>query len=133
MDADFNTLVEASRSAVNKTGQHDLWKAALGLELWYFVASGSAEDADPVIASYEGKPHILVFTDQTRAIDFSRRRAAQHGAEDGPLLHVEPSEAVEYFRTLRQAGVEGALFNTGPTGFHASLGSIIDMHGRYAR
>jgi hypothetical protein len=133
MDTDFNALVEASRSAVNKTGVHDLWKAAIALELWYFVANGTGDDAEPIIASYEGKPHILVFTDETRAVDFSRRRSAQHASGDAPILHMEPSEAIEYFHSLREAGVEGALFNTGPTGFHTSLGSIIDMHTRYTR
>lgn len=131
MQTDFDALVAASRMVHAKTGQHELWKAAFALPAWYFVAGSSEPDAEPVIGSVSGKPYVLAFTDEDRALDFSKKRASHRGGADAPILHMEPQEAVEYFKALREAGVEGALFNSGISGFDSSLVDIIDMQTRY--
>lgn len=133
MPHDFEALAQAARMVHTKTGEHDLWKAALSLPAWYFVAGSQGPDAEPIVGSVEGKPFILAFTDETQASEFTKRRSAHRGNVDTPVLHMEPADAVEYFRSLREAGVEGALFNSGAYAFQASLVSIIDMHTRYSR
>ncbi len=130
---DFDALVEAARMGHNKTAEHELWNAAMGLSSWYFIANSSAEDAEPVVGALEGKPFILVFTEQERAADFTKRRAAHRGNEDTPVLEMEIPEAVAYFKSLRDAGVEGALFNSGKFSFQASMTRIMDLHSRRAR
>ncbi|MCC6426919.1 MAG: hypothetical protein IT435_08860 [Phycisphaerales bacterium] len=133
MQQDFDALVAGSRSGVNKAGEHDLWKAAIALPEWCFISSAAGDDAEPVIGAVGGRPYVLVFTEESRAIEFSKRRATQRGVEDVPVLTMAVAEAIEYFRALRDAGVEGALFNSGEYAFQAPLTNIWDMHSRYSR
>jgi hypothetical protein len=131
MDSDFDALVEQSTAAHNKTAEHALWKAALALPAWYFVSNDAGDDAEPVVGMINGRSHILAFTDEDRAADFSKRRAAQRGNEDTPVLEMDVPDAVEYFSSLREAGVDSALFNSGKYAFSESLVNIIDMFKRY--
>lgn len=133
MEPDFEALVIASRMAHTKTGLHDLWKAAIALPAWYFVAGSSEPDAEPIIGSVSGKPFVLAFTDEPQAAEFTKRRAAHRGNVDTPVLHMEPGDAVQYFKSLREGGVEGVLFNSGMHAFESSLVDVIDMYSRYAR
>lgn len=130
---DFEALARAAGSDHTKTAEHDLWKAAVSLERWYFVASSSEDDAEPVVGSIGGSSFVLAFTDVGQATEFSRRRAAHRGVDDAPVVHMDPAEAVSYFQTLREAGVEGVLFNTGGAAFQASMDEVIDRHARYTR
>lgn len=139
---DFDELVERSRMVANKLGEQALWKAAMNLESWYFVGSGPEGEEAPAIGALEGRPYVLVFTDEDRASDFSRRRSMKQldvrsggrdpGAMSGAVLNMDVPEAVEYLRQLKEGGVEGALFNSGAYAFQCSLPELIDRHGRCA-
>ena len=139
---DFEALVERSRMIANKLGEQALWKAAVGLEAWYFIGSGPEGDQAPLIGSLEGKAYLLVFTDEEKAADFLKRQ--QHRKSDvrggasggssgaGSVLNMEVADAIEYARQLKEAGVEGALFKSGGFAFQSSLIELIDRHHRYA-
>lgn len=130
---DFEALARAASADHTKAAEHELWKAAVMLEYWYFVAASARDDAEPVVGSIGGKPFVLAFTGEGLATEFAKRRAAHRGEDDAPVVHMEPAEAVSYFETLREAGVEGAVFNTGGAAFQASMADIIDRHTRYTR
>jgi len=133
VNTDFNELVEASRMAHNRNGVHNLWKAAISLPEWFFVADGHDEDAEPIIGAVDRQPHVIVFTDQAGAEHFSTQRAAQKGGEPTAVLTMPVADAVAYFEDLSSGGVEGALFNSGEYGFRAGLMEIRDMYARYTR
>ena len=133
MDQDFDALAEAARSAVNKTGEHSLWKAAVALPEWYFVADRAGEDAEPLVAAVEGVPHLLAFTDEERAEAFSKSRAVKKGGGATPVLSMPPADAAAYCKDLMQTKVDGVLFNSGKYSFQASLSQVVDMHSRYTR
>lgn len=133
MDADFDALADASRSAVNKTGEHVLWKAAMALPDWFFIADQPGDDAEPLVAAVDGVPHLLAFTDENRAEEFSRSRAAKRGAAPTPVLNMGVADAAAYCKDLMQTKVDGVLFNSGKYSFQATLSRIVDMHARYAR
>lgn len=130
MEQDFDALVEASWSAVNKLGEQALWKAATNLPMWFFVADKAGEEGEPIIAAVEGKPHVLVFTDETRAYEFAKAREKMKGAES-PVMSVEIEDALAYFKQLDEAGVQGALFNSGKFAFQSGFIRLTDMVHRY--
>lgn len=131
MDLDFDALVDESRSAVNKTGHQTLWKATVGLESWFFVGQGHGDDAEPMVASLEGRPTLLAFTDEDRAMEFAKKRAQAKGGSIGPILNMDVPDAVEYFAQLRDLGVEYVLFNNGAYSFESGLTGVLDMFQRY--
>lgn len=140
---DFDELVERSRMIANKLGEQALWKAAVALESWYFMGAGPEGEEAPAIGSLEGKPYVLVFTDQDRAADFGKRQnmrrsdARGHARTpedmDALVLNMDLPDAVDYLRQLKDAGVEGALFNSGAYAFQSSLIELIDRYERYGR
>ena len=131
MDLDFDALVEASHSGVNKTGEQALWKAAMSLSEWYFVARNAGDDPEPLIGAVEGAPHLIAFTDEQRAQEFASRRPASKVAADAPILCMDVPDAVDYCKQLMETQVEGLLFNSGKYAFQAGLSRIVDMWGRY--
>jgi len=130
MNHDFDALVEDSRDARNRAGYQALWKAAVGLESWFFVADQSGDDAEPIVAAFDDKPHLLVFTDEERATAFSEARSAKRGMEGTPVLSMSVAEGTEYVRTLANH-VAGVLFNTGENGFAATPTAVVDAFQRY--
>ena len=134
MDVDFDALVEQSRSAVNKLGEQALWRAAAGLEAWFFIGQGHGDDAEPMVASLNGRPTLLAFTDEDRALEFAKRRAQAKGGSIAPILAMDVPDAAAYAATLREAGVEGVLFNSGAYSFECTLTALAEharrAHGR---
>jgi len=130
MDADFDALVEDSRDAHNRTGLQALWRTAIGLPEWYFVADQSGDDAEPIVAAFDDKPHLLVFTDEARATAFSEARAAKRESDPTPTLSMTVAEASDYIRTMANH-VAGVLFNTGENGFAATPTAVVDAFNRY--
>ena len=90
MEPDFDALADGARSAVNKTGEHTLWKAVMALPAWYFVGDRAGDEAEPLVAAVDGEPHLLAFTDPERAGAFSRYRAAQRGGEGAGSVRAGP-------------------------------------------
>jgi hypothetical protein len=140
---DFDALCAASRNIQNKLGEIELWKQAVNLPEWYFVASGEGDEAEPVIGTLGKVPHVLVFTDEERAQGFARLRAmrasdARDSSRDpasfavGTLV-MDVADALAFFKDLAASGVQGALFNSGEFQFHCGLIELADRHHRYAR
>lgn len=130
MNHDFDALSLAARNAVNHTGKHELWKAALSLEEWFFIGTEHGEDAQPIVGIYEGRPHLLAFTDEDRATAFALARAAKKGGEPGPVLSMPPSDAVDYLVELREH-VDGMVVNPGDNAFSSQPMALKDMRDRY--
>jgi hypothetical protein len=138
---DFDTLVEASRDATNKVGEQTLWRAVFSLDVWYFVARGEGEDAEPLIGVIQGKPALLIFTEEERAAGFARARnmrrsdvrgsARDEASMAGTVLHMDREDAVEYCEQLAGHGVEWALFNSGPYAFQCPMIEMRDRARRY--
>lgn len=131
MPIDFNLLVASAQFGQSKTGDHELWKAALTLEHWYFLGSGDGDEAEPIFAQHDGKTQLLAFTDEDRA----DAMASQHQARTGSrpvVLHMDVPDAIDYLRVLDGDGkVAGVHFNNGQHAFGDSLVNIIQMSKRY--
>lgn len=133
MSDDFDGMVLAAQMGQNKMAEQALWKATFALDAWYFVADQHGDDVAPVIGALDGKPHLIAFTDETRAEVFSASRAQKRGGEPTPTLHMEVADAVAYCEDLREQNVDGVLFNNGGYSFHAGMSHIMDMFKRYAK
>jgi hypothetical protein len=132
MQPDFDAMAHAARSLVNKAARHDLWKAALHLDEWYFVGVDHAGEAEPLVGMYEGRPYLFAFTDGERAEEFANARAARKGGDAGVLLTMPPSDAVEYLVEIREQ-VDGILINSGEFGFTSEPMDLKDMRDRYLK
>lgn len=130
MATDFDALAHAARNIANRTALHDLWKAALLLDEWFFVASDDGDDAYPVVGISDGKPHLLAFTDDQRASEFSAARAIKRGIAATPILSMSVEEAVAYLYELREQ-VDGIVMNSGEYGFSSQPAALCDMCKRY--
>lgn len=114
---DFDALVEAARMGMNKTGEFALYKAALALPTWYFIAHGEGDEAEPMVGVVEGVPHVLVFTEEFRAAGYADILGRQRGTSAPAVLSMDVPDAMEYFAVLAQHKVEGAAFNSGNYAF----------------
>lgn len=132
MEQDFDALVEASRAGQNKMGEQALWRAALTLDRWFLIGNAEGEQTEPICGMVDGHAHLIAFTDEDRANDFAKRRAASGEHSAGSVLHMDVADAIEYLRQLDEAGVAGVLFNSGAYSFSQSMVRIVDMHGRCA-
>jgi len=141
---DFDALCTAAQNIQNKLGEQELWKTAVALPTWYFVARETGDEAEPVIGTLDRASHLLIFTDEERAANFARMRAMRasdaRGSDrstdairDGTAgtLEMDVPDAIEYCRDLAKAGVESALFNSGEFQFHCSLIQLVDRYKRY--
>lgn len=130
MIPDFDALSHAARNIANRAALHDLWKSALGLPDWYFVATDDSDDAQPVIGISDGKPHLLAFTDEQRAAEFSAIRAKKRGHSATSILSMSVDDAVDYLHDLREQ-VDGIVMNSGEYGFSIQPVALLDMRNRY--
>lgn len=133
MSTDFDRLVAQARLAHSKAGEHELWKAAVNLDRWYLLGHGQADDLEPIFAQHEGRTHLLAFTDLERA-DAQADLLEQRTGSRPAVLHMDVPDAIDYLRTLDEAGlVAGVHFNNGLHAFAESLVNIIEMSKRYRR
>tara|TARA_Y100000589_G_C27195803_1_gene646751 strand:- start:3070 stop:3867 length:798 start_codon:yes stop_codon:yes gene_type:complete len=114
-------VAQATRGSIS---QSDIWSRVLGLGSWYFV-SDVADNDDPLIWIMHDEPCVLVFTDERRARAYAVEQGLEGCTTDvGRLIEVDPESAMRYMEELARRGVSGAMFNHGPDGFYASLGSL---------
>ncbi|HYE62030.1 MAG TPA: hypothetical protein VD997_08525 [Phycisphaerales bacterium] len=130
-DTEIDVLANESRNLTNKTGEHNLWKAVLKLPAWYFVAQGSGEDVEPLVAKVGGRPTLLAFTSEERATAFTRHLESRQGGARRGVLDMEVADAVAYCQRLFEAGVETIHFNSGDYEFSSGMIKLKDMAGRY--
>jgi hypothetical protein len=133
MDVPFDALAVSSRSVQNQSGAQQLWKAVMSLRVWYFIAQGDGDDAEPMVASVEGKPHLLAFTDEDRAEAFARHLESKKGGPRPGLLEMDVPDAVEYGQELEQLGVERVMFNSGEHCFGCSMTELRERFSKYLR
>jgi hypothetical protein len=133
MNDDVDALALASRNAHNKVGEQNLWRTVLALRVWYFVAQGEGDAAEPMVASVDGRPQLLAFTDEDRAEAFARHIAGKRGGEPPGLLEMDVPDAVQYARELESLDVEAILFNSGEHAFACPMTRLWDMYKRSAR
>lgn len=129
MTTDFDLLAVEARNIHNRNGQTAFLRAAVELESWYFVGvrpEDSPEEPEPLVAAIDREPHLLVFTDEPRALGFARRRAGAKGGE--PLsLCMETADALEYAQWLLDHGVSGLHFNDGEHAVSAPTRRVLDV------
>ena len=132
MGSQFDALAEAARSVQNKVGEQALWKAVMALPVWYFIAQGTGDDAEPMVAKGDRRSHLLAFTSEDQAEAFTRHLEAKRGGPRPGLLEMDVVDAVGYAQELMDLGVDSILFNTGEHSFSSGMIGLKDMYGRYA-
>jgi hypothetical protein len=114
---------ETDRLAALVTGPEDqvgmaaLWRVAMDLEHWWFIAVGDEGVESPAAAEIDGQLMLLAFTSSVRARDFAVRQQ-MIGADD-PLsaIALPPDEVVRSSSAYTSAGIHGLMFDPHVSGF----------------
>lgn len=124
----IDELAEVVRTAgADVQAQSALWGAVFALEKWWFIARGTMPDVSPVVASVDGVPSLLAFTEGSRA----RECALQMGfseEEAGQVLAIPPQSVLETVDHLVAQGVQRLVIDQGVTGFFAPLTQLRAIH-----
>lgn len=124
MVAELDRLDEAVRAAPagDTAAQIALWRQVTGLEHWFFIARGSAEQPRPYVVAAEQGPMICLYSSAARAKDAAGSLGlvdAEGGA--APLFGVPMPAAIDYVASFGQAGVVAVTLD------HPRLGHFIPL------
>lgn len=124
MVAELDRLDAAVKAAPagDTTAQIALWRQVTGLEHWFFIARGSADQPRPYGVAAEQGPMICLCSSAARA----KEAASSLGlvdAEGGavPLFGVPMPAAIDYVASFAKAGVFGVTLD------HPRLGHFIPL------
>ena len=124
MVAELDRLDEAVRRAPagDTTAQIALWRQVTGLEHWFFIARGPADQPRPYLVAAEQGPMICLYSSAARATDAARALGlADEKGAPAPLLGVPMPAALDYVASFGQAGVFGVTLD------HPRLGHFIPL------
>lgn len=124
MVAELDRLDEAVKAAPagDTTAQIALWRQVTGLEHWFFIARGSADQPRPYVVAAEQGPMVCLYSSAARANEAAGSLGLV-GAEGGavPLFGVPMPAAIDYVASFGQAGVVGVTLD------HPRLGHYIPL------
>ena len=124
MIAELDRLDEAVRAAPagDTTAQIALWRQVTGLEHWFFIARGSADQPRPFGVGAEQGPMICLYSSAARANEAAGTLGLAD-AEGGavPLFAVPMPVAIDYVASFGKAGVVGLTLD------HPRLGHYIPL------
>ncbi|GLZ41601.1 hypothetical protein [Actinokineospora sp. NBRC 105648] len=124
MVAELDRLDGAVRAAPagDTTAQIALWRQVTGLEHWFFIARGSADQPRPYAAGAEQGPMICLYSSAARANEAARSLGlADAGGGAAPLFSVPMPAAIDYVASFDKAGVVGVALD------HPRLGHYIPL------
>lgn len=124
MLAELDRLNEAVRAAPagDTTAQIALWRQVTGLEHWFFIARGSADQPRPYGVATEQGPMICLYSSAARANEATRALGlvdSEGGAV--PLFGVPMPVAIDYVASFGASGVVGVALD------HPRLGHYIPL------
>jgi len=127
MVAELDRLDEAVRAAPagDTTAQIALWRQVTGLEHWFFIARGSADQPRPYGVAAEQGPMICLYSSAARANEAARGLGLAD-AEGGavPLFSVPMPAAIDYVASFGKAGVIGVTLDHPRLGHHIPLANL---------
>lgn len=124
MIAELDRLNEAVRAAPagDTSAQIALWRHVTGLERWFFIARGSAEQPRPYGVAAEQGPMICLYSSAERANEAARALGLVEKEGDSvPLFAVPMPAAIDYVAAFAQAGVFGVTLD------HPRVGHFIPL------
>jgi len=124
MVAELDRLDEAVKAAPagDTTAQIALWRHVTGLEHWFFIARGSADQPRPYgVAAAQGSM-ICLYSSAARANEAARVLGlGDSGSDSVPLFGVPMPTAIDYVASFAKAGVFGVTLD------HPRLGHYIPL------
>ncbi|WP_033439188.1 hypothetical protein [Saccharothrix sp. NRRL B-16314] len=122
--AELDRLDQAVRAAPagDTTAQIALWRQVTGLEHWFFIARGSAEQPRPFAVAAEQGPMICLYSSAARANEAARTLGLADPEGDGvSLFSVPMPAAIDYVASFDKVGVVGVTLD------HPRLGHYIPL------
>lgn len=121
--AELARLERAVRAAPagDPTAEIALWRYVAGLDRWYFIARGSAEQPRPYAIAARQGPMICVYSSAERA-----EEAARGFGMEGPVptFTVPLPAALDYVAAFSQSGVFGVTVDHPRLGHFVPLGNL---------
>lgn len=122
--AELDRLDQAVRAAPagDTTAQIALWRQVTGLEHWFFIARGSAEQPRPFAVAAEQGPMICLYSSAARADEAARTLGLADSEGGGvSLFSVPMPAAIDYVASFDKVGVVGVTLD------HPRLGHYIPL------
>lgn len=127
MIAELDRLDEAVRAAPagDTTAQMALWRQVTGLEHWFFIARGPADQPRPFGVAAEQGSMICLYSSAARANEAGRGLGLT-GPEGGaaPLFGVPMPAAIDYVASFGKAGVVGVTLDYPRLGHYIPLANL---------
>ncbi|MGB3437353.1 MAG: hypothetical protein WBA97_01265 [Actinophytocola sp.] len=124
MVAELDRLDQAVKAAPagDTTAQIALWRQVTGLEHWFFIARGGADQPRPYVVAAEQGPVICLYSSAAGASEAARVLGLAD-PEGGavPLFGVPMPTAIDYVASFGKAGVVGVTLD------HPRLGHYIPL------
>lgn len=118
----IDALAQAWVGQQTHPSQLALFRSMFGLQQWYYIGCGDNPDILPWIDFEEEEPHLMFFSESSRA--------APYLAELGPsssIIDINPDAALSYALMLADHGIEQIRFNHGPFGFSMATSALERM------
>lgn len=127
----LDELAAAVRSQPGGPVLAELWRAVYGLDRWWLLPTGDAQDPRPMVGIVDEKQFLLAFTSQKHLQTFASARSS---ADSGiAAMSVTPGEVTGLAPTLAGQGVAGILFDQGVHDLVAPVTGLDALFARFGR
>ncbi|GAA3231238.1 hypothetical protein GCM10017691_24980 [Pseudonocardia petroleophila] len=108
-----------------------LWEAVYGLEHWWLVPTGTAEDPRPLVGVVGEQRFLLAFTGRHHVAAFAGARPGADAAGATAAMTITPADLTGLAGTLAAGGIAGVLFDRGVHDLVAPIAGLQSMWTRF--
>ena len=109
-----------------------LWEAVYGLEHWWLLPTGTAEDPRPLMGVVGEQRFLLAFTGRHHVAAFAARAGAGSAGATAAMT-ITPADLTGLAPTLAAGGVAGVLFDQGVHDLVAPITGLPSMWTRFGQ
>lgn len=110
-----------------------LWEAVFGLEHWWLLPTGTAEDPRPLVGVVGEQRFLLAFTDRHHVAAFAGARDGAGAAGATAAMTITPADFTGLAPALAADGVAGVLFDQGVHDLVAPITGLPSLWTRFGQ
>lgn len=110
-----------------------LWEAVYGLEHWWLLPTGTAEDPRPLVGVVGEQRFLLAFTGRHHVAAFAGARDGAGSAGATAAMTITPADLTGLAPTLATGGIAGVLFDQGVHDLVAPITGLASMWTRFGQ
>lgn len=118
VESEIDRLVAQVQGPDDQVGMAALWRVAMHLQNWWFIAVGEEGLESPAAAEVDGQLVLLAFTDAHRARFFAVQQQMIEEGADLAAIALPPVQVVESAADYLSADIQGLMFDSNISGFY---------------